>query len=155
MVKHLGIIYAVAVSSGQKSFGAICSNQINPDSSSGDDDSVLKVDLDENSKLYASPGTRHEIYLKISISDSVDSAVHVHTSYREEFGGTGDNHRFHHHAEIVRKIDPRLVRNVAPNSTIDVTLTLDIPTYVTHASQTKITIMTRLQYVNASRQSSG
>jgi hypothetical protein len=50
--------------------------------------------------------------LKVSVSESSDSAAdncHVYIDYREEFGGSGANHRLHHHAELVRRVEPRLV----------------------------------------------
>ena len=123
-----------------------------PGLTSSAEDSYLSVELDEDETLFAPPGTRREISLRIVVSeDSFDGPANVYISYREEFGGTGDNHRQHHHAELVRRIDPRVVKIVTPNVTIDVTLSVDIPSYVSQASQSKITVTARMQPVNTSQ----
>ena len=44
-----------------------------------------------------------------------------------------------------------VVKNVTPNVTIDVTLSVDIPSYVSQASQSKITVTARMQPVNTSQ----
>ena len=114
--------------------------------------SHLSVELDEDEKLFAPPGSRRDLNLRILVSeDGFDGLANLYVSYREEFGGTGDNHRLHHHAELVRRIDPKFVKNVTPNVTIDVTLSVDVPGYVARASQSKITVMARLQPVNTTR----
>jgi hypothetical protein len=91
-----------------------------------DDEAFLTVTLNDGAKLYAPAGSKHHIGLKVFVSEFLEG-VNVYVSYREEFGGTGDNHRHHHHAELVRRLEPRLVRDATPNATFDVALTLDIP----------------------------
>ena len=91
-----------------------------------DDEAFLTVTLNDGAKLYAAAGSKHEIGLKVFVSEFLEG-VNVYVSYREEFGGTGANHRHHHHAELVRRLEPRLVRDATSNATFDVTLTLDIP----------------------------
>jgi len=91
-----------------------------------EDETYLSLTLSEGAQLFAAPGTKHNIGLLIHISEYLEG-VNIYLSYREEFGGSGSNHRQHHHAELVRRLDPRLIRNVTPNVTLEATLSLDIP----------------------------
>ena len=91
-----------------------------------EEETYLSVTLSDGAQLFAAPGSKHNIGLLIHVSEFLEG-VNIYLSYREEFGGSGSNHRQHHHAELVRRLDPRLIRNVTPNATFEATLSLDIP----------------------------
>jgi len=83
----------------------------------------------------------------VSLSSNLEGC-NVYFSYREEFGGSALENRKLHEAQLVKEVEPKIVRSAVSEEIYQAYLNIDIPIYVSLTFQTKMTLTVQCYCVN-------
>ena len=97
--------------------------------------SAVEITIPEDEVLYSGPGSAHKVKIKVRNLIEEEESVDLSVSHRENYFNSEDGG---HHVELVDRIWPKKLPNLAFNETREIKIGFKIPSFVAIGRQGKV-----------------